>query len=139
MYVYRPQSEAGFSLIEVLIAFAIAAIVIATLLRVEGDALNNALLLEEYTAALGIAESVINQVSSENRLEPQQIEGRQAEKYQWQLKIAALSSQDLSEHEMFKTVEQQTLQLMALDISVTWLHGGSHKQIHLTTVRAVLG
>ena len=51
------RSHAGFSLLEVLVAFIIVALVVTALFRLFGGALGNASAADEYTRALLVAQS----------------------------------------------------------------------------------
>jgi general secretion pathway protein I len=80
-------SEDGFSLLEVLVAFAILSISLGVLLQVFSGGLRNAALSEEYTYAVLHAESLLAAVGREDEL----IEGIEAgeidETYSWRLTV----------------------------------------------------
>ncbi len=59
-----PRSHAGFSLIEVLAAFVILALVATALFRLYSSSLNNASVAEEYSRALVIAQSQLDVAAS---------------------------------------------------------------------------
>ena len=53
----RPRQSGGFSLLEVLVAFIIVALVVTALFRLFGGALGNASAADEWTRALLVAQS----------------------------------------------------------------------------------
>jgi general secretion pathway protein I len=59
----RPTSGAGFSLLEVLVAFVILALVATALFRLISNSLRNASAADEYSRAALVAESVLAQVA----------------------------------------------------------------------------
>jgi general secretion pathway protein I len=56
------SNQHGFSLLEVLIAFSILAFSLTILMRIFSTGVNSAVVSEEYTAAVQIAESVMGRV-----------------------------------------------------------------------------
>ena len=52
------QRHKGFSLLEILIAFAIMAVAITIVLRIFGSGVNNSVISEEYTLGMQLAESL---------------------------------------------------------------------------------
>ena len=60
----RARRECGFSLLEVLVAFIIVALVVTALFRLFGGALGNASAAEEWTRALLVAQSRLELAAS---------------------------------------------------------------------------
>ena len=61
---FARRSQAGFSLLEVLVAFIIVAIVVTALFRLFGGALGNASAAEEWSRALLVAQSRLELASA---------------------------------------------------------------------------
>lgn len=59
----NPESEAGFTLIEILVAFAIAALVLGALYRVYSTGLQASLAGQRYSNAVLLAQSTLDQLS----------------------------------------------------------------------------
>ncbi|QWF69918.1 prepilin-type N-terminal cleavage/methylation domain-containing protein [Methylomonas paludis] len=81
------QPPKGFSLLEILVAFAIMAVALTIVLRIFGTGVNNAILSEEYTLAVQIAESLQARTGIEIPLEVGESSGDEGGKYHWLLKI----------------------------------------------------
>ena len=76
----------GFSLLEILVAFAIMAVALTIVLRIFGTGVNNAILSEEYTLAVQIAESLLAGAGVETPLELGETSG-DVGKYHWRLTV----------------------------------------------------
>ena len=55
----KPAGQAGFSLLEMLVAFTILAFSLVVILRIFSSGIGTAVTAEEYTAAVQIAESLL--------------------------------------------------------------------------------
>ena len=64
----RPRASGGFSLLEVLVAFVILALVATALFRLFSGALVNASAADDYTHAVLVAESVLAEAAAANPL-----------------------------------------------------------------------
>ncbi len=82
------NKQRGFSLLEILIAFSILALSLGILLKIFSAGVNTAGVAEEYTAAVQIAESLMNQTSAETPLGPGETAGLENDKYHWQVSVS---------------------------------------------------
>lgn len=80
----RPQ--AGFSLLEVLVAFAILALSLGILMQIFSTSGRAAVLGDHYARAAELAESTLALVGSEYPLEPGRFDGEQAG-YGWRVDV----------------------------------------------------
>jgi general secretion pathway protein I len=86
------KRHSGFSLLEVLMAFAIMAVAITIVLRIFGAGVNNAMVSEDYSIAVQMAESLLARTGTEIPLQPGETSGNEANKYQWLVNITQLTS-----------------------------------------------
>ena len=127
----------GFSLLEVLVAFSIAAIALTLLLRVFGNGLNNINTLEQYAIAVQIAESKMASVGNDYQLSVGQATGVVDDIYRWQLIIEAIETD--SPPNLLTDEEQQnpsqTLKILAVDSIVSWGNEINPRQVKLHTLK----
>jgi general secretion pathway protein I len=93
---YPLQNTAGFSLLEVLVAFVILTIVAGTLFKIFSGALANASAAEDYSRAVLVAESVLAETASAKPLREGTSEGRaDGGRIQWTARVAAYAPPDV--------------------------------------------
>lgn len=84
----KKNSQGGFSLLEILVAFSILAIALGILLNIFSSGVRNAAVAEEYNSAVQIAYSLMARVGVESPLQEGQADGIENDKYRWQVTIA---------------------------------------------------
>jgi general secretion pathway protein I len=82
------NKQQGFSLLEILIAFSILALSLGILLKIFSAGVNTALVAEDYTAAVQIAESLMAKTGVETPLQANQASGLENEKYHWLVEVS---------------------------------------------------
>jgi len=118
----RPHK--GFSLLEILVAFAIMAVALTIVLRIFGSGVNAAVVSEEYTLAVQIAESLMARIGVETPLRSGEYTGTEADKYDWLVRIMPVAGPPPSQTSRFQSQQQQPPQtstvLMAVKVHVSW-------------------
>lgn len=84
----KVNKQNGFSLLEILIAFAILALSLGILLKIFSAGVNTAGVAEEYTTAVQIAESLMAGTGIEAPLRAGETNGQEDEKYYWQVSVS---------------------------------------------------
>ncbi|MGH8498698.1 MAG: type IV pilus modification PilV family protein [Methylococcales bacterium] len=83
----RRASEAGFSLLEILVAFSIMAVMLGVLLQIFGKGLNLADTGERYSRAVLLAESMLATVGQTLKIEAGEESGVVEDLYEWSIDI----------------------------------------------------
>lgn len=81
------NKQKGFSLLEILIAFSILAISLGILLKIFSAGINTAVVAEDYTVAVQIAESLMAKTGLESPLQEGEDSGTENDKYEWQVMV----------------------------------------------------
>lgn len=79
--------QGGFSLLEILVAFAILSVSLGILLRIFGGAGQIAATADEYSRAIAVAETMYAQLGIEVPLQPGESHGEVDENYRWTLRV----------------------------------------------------
>ncbi|WP_459990801.1 type IV pilus modification PilV family protein [Methylosoma difficile] len=111
----KANKQQGFSLLEILIAFSIMALSLGILLRIFSGGVNTAIVAEDYSAAMQIAESLLDRVGVETDLAAQRSEGTEADKYRWQVTVEPF---DFNPNGNPLTLS--TVQLFKISVAVEW-------------------
>jgi len=124
----------GFSLLEVLIAFAIMAVAITIVLRIFASGVNNAVISEEYSLGVQIAESKLAGVGIESPLDIGETVGNVANKYDWAINISEVD-QNSANYNNAQTLNVSPKLFMVI-VRVTWEDGShSFRSIELNTLK----
>ena len=112
----------GFSLLEILVAFAIMAVALTILLRIFGTGVNIAVTSEDYTLAVQIAESLMARTGVETPLQAGEWSGSEVDKYDWHVDVAPLMLpvKPRPRFERNNDDEPLPMQLMRVRVEVSW-------------------
>jgi len=129
--IRQPRQRAatrGFTLIEILIAFAILAVALAALLRAFSSGLQATTKAERYGAAVLLARSVLERVGSEIAIQPGEQSGHGEDGTVWSLHIEPL--------EVRRAANERASPFLPYEVAVT-VTGPRQEPITLTTLRLV--
>lgn len=134
-------SQAGFSLLEVLVAFSILALSMGTLMQIFSGGLRNVGLSEDYARAVAIAETQLAGAGIEAPLVPGEARGEFADKYRWHFVAKPLDAELTAElmtgqlQASGQTVISPT-GLMGIAVTVEWGSGaGDTRALTLHSAR----
>jgi general secretion pathway protein I len=130
---------AGFSLLEVLAAFVILALVGTALFRLFSGALGNATLADEYSRATLYAESRLAAVSVETKLKEGTVQGNSDDgHYAWTAAISPYMPPG-STPDLDGAATAMAVRLWKLAVTVTWPGTpGNERSVALSTVRIAI-
>ena len=138
----RPQSQAksarqaGFSLLEVLVAFVIVALVVTALFRLFGGALDNAAAADEWTRALLVAQSRLELAAAADPLRETTDAGTEDDgRITWRSTVAAYVPPDTSE-DLQRASDLMPTRLYRISVDVRFPGAaGGERSVSLSTVR----
>lgn len=120
-------AQYGYSLLEVLVAFAILALAVATILSLFATGLRNTAVAADYARALTLAESqlAILQAKESTQLDIGVADGSE-EGFRWQTRVSPYEDQ---------AAVVQRAQLYRIDVRVAWGEGAHQRFVALSTLR----
>ena len=82
------RQQCGFSLLEILVAFSILAVSLGILNNIFSTGMRTAMVAEEYTSAVQIANSLMAKTGVETLLQAGQTTGIENDKYRWEVVVS---------------------------------------------------
>ena len=123
----RGRSCRGFSLLEVLVAFTILAMLLGALFQVFSAGLHAARSGDRYTRATVIAQSQFAALGVEHALQEGITSGATDDKYNWRVTVRVYDDDQLPETGL-------VMQPLAIDVEVFWEEGGAPRTLTLTSM-----
>jgi general secretion pathway protein I len=125
----------GFSLLEVLVAFVVLALVATALFRLFSGALNNAGAADDYSRAVLLAESRIDEAAAGKLAEGVQSGTTEDDRLRWTVTIAPYLAPEVSP-DMEKMTESLPLRMYRISAQVAFAGGGvGERTVTLSTIR----
>jgi len=126
----------GFSLIEVLVAFVILALVATSLFQLFSSSLNNASAAEEWSRALQVAESRLASAAAAQPLKEATERGAELEgRVKWETAVAPYVAADI-DPDLEKASESLATRLYRITCEVRYVGGdGRERTLTLATLR----
>jgi general secretion pathway protein I len=129
-------AQAGFSLLEVLVAFIIVALVVTALFRLFGGALGNASAADEWSRALLVAQSRLELAAATQPLREATDAGTDADgRIAWQTSVVAYVPPDANE-DLERASEPMPTRLYRVSVDVRFPGiGGRERTLTLSTLK----
>ena len=136
MYKVERNRHRGFSLLEVLVAFVIVALVVTALFRLFGGALGNASAADEWTRALLVAQSRLALASSAQPLRETTDAGSEADgRIDWQTSVTPYVPPD-GDPDIERASETMATRLFRVTVDVRFPGiAGQTRTLTLSTVK----
>jgi general secretion pathway protein I len=133
----RPDGQAGFTLLEVLIAFVIAALAMGALYGGTVAGLDATSIAAKYDEATSLARSHLAQIGRGEAIAQQQTSGADGEDFTWHLRIreAGTRQLQLSDQDRANDVKPSLAVLYDIVVTESWKVGGRERQVTLATRR----
>lgn len=133
---FMPGSAAsrGFTLLEILVAFTVMAVLLTVLLQVFSGGLRAAQLGEQYTRAVLLAQSRMALLETEEEgLRLGELAGNFDDVYQWRTEVSAYST------DVYPQLEELGVPVypVTATVEVSWQAGGRQRSVALKTLRLV--
>ena len=125
------KASCGFSLLEVLVAFTIAAVLLGVISQIYARGTAAALLGEEYTQAVVIAQSKLAMARRFASLNTSGSEGVEHGRYHWTLVIEDYTDGVTSQID-------SSLHLKAISVEVSWKSNGKLRVIKFHSLKPVI-
>lgn len=127
------SGQQGFTLIEVVTAFALLAVGLGAAMQIAVGSLRQARNAADFTEAALYAQSLLDTAGIGERLEEGGDSGRFGDRYQWQLEVTPYQvPSDASQDPSMTPVE-----LYRLDLLVRWERGRHTREAQFSTLRAL--
>jgi general secretion pathway protein I len=123
------KSQAGFTLIEILVAFTIATLLLGALYQIFSSGLRSGSIAAEHSNAVLLAESALEVFGIEETLVVGEVHDRVDRKYERH--VVVRSRPDL----LPGGIVRPALAPYEVEISVTWRSGRQSRSVSLSTIR----
>ncbi len=127
-----PARQSGFTLIEVMAAFAVFALMFGVVLQILSTSLSNTRRAGDFTQAALWAQSKLDPAGIETMLEPGRTSGSFDDRFSWTLEV----SEEMVFDERGLDVMDLPVALYRLDLTVTWGER-PQREAHFSTLRSV--
>lgn len=131
------QRQRGFTLIEVMAAFAIFAVLFGVLLQILSTSVSNTRRSGDFTQAALLAQSQLDMVGIETLPRPGQSSGRYNDEYSWELIIEPYQIPDDGGDNRGVPYEDLPIDLYYVGLTVYWGEGRSERSALFETLRSV--
>ena len=133
----RPTTDPGFTLIEVLIAFVIAALAMGALFGGTVAGLDATEVAAKYDEAVSLANSHVAAIGHGTAIAPQETSGADGEGFTWHLRIREAGSRQLQLSDQDRANDLKPSRAVLYDIVVTesWKVGHHERQFSIATRR----
>lgn len=130
------RRQRGFSLIEVLVAFAILAVSLGVLMQIFSRASFATVTAAQYSRAASLAESRLEAVGSAIPLEEGTVSGEPENGYAWELTITALDPAELTGGAPGGGLDfGSPIQPFRVTVTVLWRDGSRARRLAIATLR----
>jgi general secretion pathway protein I len=131
------KQSAGFTLLEVLLAFVVFALSFAVILEILAGSMRSTVRARTFTEAALIAQSVVDMVGTEIPLEEGSMGGESPGGYSWELSISTYEPQS-PEDPIIELAALSGTFLYWVDLDVEWGSDRRSRTVHFTSVRSTL-
>ena len=125
----------GFTLIEIIVAFAVLAVGLGIAMQIAAGAMRNARHAEERTEAALYAQSLLDSAGIGERLEEGETSGEFADRYRWSMSVTPFEVETTTDSPLDPALSP--VQLYRLELVVTWGRQPREQEARFVTLRAL--
>lgn len=129
----RSGSQSGFSLLEVLVAFAVLAVSLGVLMQIFSRSTVTTITMAQYSRAVALAESRLAAVGSAIPLKEGSVSGAPEDGFAWELGIVPVQLGDSQETGLAATVP--TVIAYRVTVTALWQDAKRVRRLTLSTLR----
>ena len=129
--VPKRKPQGGFSLLEVLVAFAIAAIALTVTMRIYSEGFHLSNTSEDYSRATVLAESLLAQVGPVLTLDESPFTGDFDERFNWIVELEPFAVDDAL------LANNETVSLVKISLDIGWSEGLKERHYRLSSLRLI--
>lgn len=122
------HKQQGFTLLEVLVAFAIAAVALISLMNIFSGGLRLSSVSEDYSRASMLAESLAAQVGIEYGLHNTPTNGTFDDRFNWQIELISY------ELDQLVLIDKPVTKLLQWNVHIDWQEGTKKRSIKLSSL-----
>jgi general secretion pathway protein I len=130
----RPRSEAGFTLLEVLLAVVILGVSLTTILLQFQTALHAGSISQDRTNAVIYAKEKLESLKIEDELSESSQSGTFENGYEWETEVSLYEYEDQADDISYEDLRHETYKLRA---TVKWNSGINKRQVELITLKTI--
>jgi general secretion pathway protein I len=130
----RTRSQAGFTLLEVLLAVVILGVSLTTILLQFQTALHAGSISQERTNAVIYAKEKLESLKIEDELSESSQSGVLESGYEWETEVSLYEYEDQADDISYEDLRHETYKLRA---TVKWNSGINKRQVELITLKTV--
>ena len=131
------RTDLGFTLLEVLIAFVIAALAMGALFNGTVSGLDATAVAAKYDEAISLAKSHMAAIGRGSAIAAQETSGADGDGFTWHLRVRETASRQLvlSDQDRANDVKPSRAVLYDIVVAESWKAGGRTRQVVLATRR----
>ena len=133
----KPQRSAGFTLLEVMLAFVVFALSFATVLEIMAGSMASVRRAGDDTEVALFAQSIIDLVGTEIPLEEGEFNGTGMDRFDWQLGIYLYEASEDDDRTQ-ELADMSGIELYLVELNIDWQTGRRQRQMNFSTIRSVL-
>jgi general secretion pathway protein I len=133
----RPESDAGFTLLEVIVAFAISALAVGILYEGASGGLMATGSAAKMVEAISLAKSHLAAIGHGDGIAQQDSSGVDGDGFDWHLHIRPIASREMNLSDSDRANDTHETSAVLYDVTVTesWTDGGHTRQVSIGTHR----
>lgn len=130
----KPRSEAGFTLLEVLLAVVILGVSLTSILLQFQTALHAGSISQDRTNAVIYAKEKLESLKIEDELSESSQSGVLESGYEWETEVSLYEYEDQADDISYEDLRHETYKLRA---TIKWNSGINKRQVELITLKTV--